>query len=92
MNFVDDARDLLFADPTDTPTESFDTMTLDEQIDYAEWQVSVAQSHLADLKRKKAELDAHIEAQYQEHLERENGRLTLEADAHDCKNAEVWNA
>ena len=38
----------------DDPRDPMETMTLDDQIDYAEWQVSVAQSHLDDLKRKKS--------------------------------------
>lgn len=75
----------------DDPRDPMETMTLDDQIDYAEWQVSVAQSHLDDLKRKKAELDTHIEAQYQAHVDIEFGRVACESDAADRKVAEVLN-
>lgn len=84
MQFLDDAREV-------THLDGFETMTLDDQIDYAEWCVTVAQAHLDDLKRKKAELDAHYDAQYAEYCALENGRLTCEADAaecNDCKTAE----
>ena len=76
----------------DDPRDPMETMTLDDQIDYAEWQVSVAQSHLADLMRKKAELDAHYDALYDQHCEIEKGRVACEADAAECnhcKQAEV---
>lgn len=64
--------------------QSFDTLSLDDQIDLAEWNLTLAQSHLDDLKRQKAELDAHIETQYQNHLDMEFGKAALESDAHDC--------
>ena len=83
MNIFDTA-------PAD-PTETMENMSLDDLIDYAEWQVSVAQSHLDDLKRQKAELDTHIEAQYQNHLDTEFGRVACESDAADRKVAEVLN-
>lgn len=76
----------------DDPRDPMETMTLDDQIDYAEWQVSVAQSHLDDLKRQKAEYDAHIEAEYQRHVDMEFGKAACEADAAECnhcKQAEV---
>lgn len=73
----------------DDPRDPMETMTLDDQIDYAEWQVSVAQSHLDDLKRQKAELDAHTEAQYQAHLDAEYGRLACQSDIADREIAEV---
>ena len=88
---VDDARDILFADPTDTldSPESLQTLSLDDQIDYAEWQVRVAKAHVEDLKRQKAELDAHIEAEYQEHLDREYGRIACESDKADAAVADT---
>ena len=72
--------------------ETFDTLSLDEQIDLAEWEVSRAQSHLDALKRQKAEVDAHIEKQYQAHLDAEFGRVACESDAHDCRNRRVYDA
>lgn len=87
---VDDPRDVLFADATDAP-ESLETLPLDDQIDYAEWCVSVAQAHLDELKRQKAEYDAHIEAQYQAHVDAENGRVACESDAHDCRIREAMH-
>lgn len=77
MNFVDDARDILFADPPE------ETLSLEDQIDYAEWCLTVAQAHLDDLKRQKANLDAHYDAQYREHCEIENGKIVIESDNAD---------
>lgn len=70
---------------------TFDTLSIEDQIDLAEWEVSRAKAHLADLKRQKSELDAHIEAQYQAHLDAQFGRVACESDAHDCKVREVRN-
>ena len=66
----------------------------DDQIDLAEWNLSVAQSHLDALKREKAELDAEIDAQFQAHLDGEFGKHAIESDAHECHPAirEVFNA
>lgn len=72
--------------------ETFDALSLDDQIDYAEWQLVQAQSHLDDLKRQKAELDARTDAQYQAYLDAEFGRVACESDAHDCIIREVYNA
>lgn len=82
---VDDARDLVFADPPETldAPETLETLSLDDQIDYAEWSVTVAQAHLDALKAKKAELDAHYDAQYREHCEIENGKVVIESDNAD---------
>lgn len=79
-----DATAILFADPADTtPAPDFDNLTLAEQIDYAKWQVTVAQEYLADLLRKQAEYDAHIDDQYKSHLEIEYGRICCESDRLD---------
>lgn len=70
----------------------FDTLSLDDQIDMAEWELTLAQTRLDDLRKQKAELDAHIETQYQAHLDAEFGRATLESDNHDCRIREALNA
>ena len=89
MNFFD-ATAILFADPTDTtPTPD---LTLDDAIDYAKWQVTVAQEHLQDLLRQKAEYDDHIDKQFQNHIEIEFGKAALISDAHDCRIREIENA
>lgn len=72
--------------------ETFDSLSLDDQISYAEFQLQCAISHLDDLMRQKAELDAEIEAQYQAHVDNEFGRLSLESDNHDCRVREVYDA
>lgn len=90
MQSLNDARNILFAEPADTFSDTHPEtaiMTLDDAIDYAEWQVTVAQSHLDDLKRQKAELDREIERQYQQHLDGEFGKVALESDCHDCHPA-----
>lgn len=81
MNFVDDARDILFADPTDLP--SLEAPSLEEQIERAEFELKCAQSHLDALRAQKAAEDAHIEAQYQQHLEYEYGKAAIESDVDD---------
>ena len=59
-------------------------MTLDEQIDYAQWQLICAQAYLDDLLEKKAALEnEQIDAQYQEHLDAEFGKACIESDAYD---------
>lgn len=74
--------------------QSFDTLSLDDQIDYAEWELTLAKSRLDDLKRQKAELDAEIDAQFQSHLDGEFGKACIESDAHECHPAirEALNA
>ena len=43
MSHVTDARDIIFADPADMETVSdVSALSLDDQIEYAEWQVEVA--------------------------------------------------
>ena len=61
-------------------------MSLDDQIAYAEFSLICAQSHLDELRAKKAEQDAedaHVDAQYQEYLEIEYGKLVMSSDAAD---------
>lgn len=61
-------------------------MSLDDQIAYAEFSLICAQSHLDELRAKKAEQDAedaHVDAQYQEYLEIEYGKLAMSSDAAD---------
>ena len=81
MNFVDDAREIIFADPTDLP--SLDALSLEEQIERAEFELKCAQAHLDELRAKKAAEDAHLDAQYQQHLEYEYGRISMESDVDD---------
>ena len=81
MNFVDDARYIIFADPTDLP--SLEAPSLEEQIERAEFELECAQSHLDELRAKKAAEDANIEAQYQQYLEYEYGRTSMESDVDD---------
>ena len=81
MNFVDDAREIIFADPADLP--SLDALSLEEQIELAEFELKCAQAHLDELRAQLAAEDAHYEAQYQQHLECEFGRLSMESDAAD---------
>ena len=76
MNFVDDAREIIFADPADLPS-------LEEQIERAEFELKCAQAHLDELRAQLAAEDAHFEAQYQQHLEYEYGRAAMESDAAD---------
>ena len=61
-------------------------MSLDDQIAYAEFSLICAQSHLDELRAKKAEQDAedaYVDAQYQEYLEIEYGKLAMSSDAAD---------
>ena len=61
-------------------------MSLDDQIAYAEFSLICAQSHLDELLAKKAAQDAedaHYDAQYQEYLEIEYGKLVMQSDAAD---------
>ena len=47
MSHLTDTRDVLFADPADIGTVSdFSALSLDEHIEYAEWQVEVALANL----------------------------------------------
>ncbi len=60
--------------------------TLEEQIEAAEFHLISAQSHLDELLAKKAAQDAedvHYDAQYQEYLEIEYGKLVMQSDAAD---------
>ena len=62
-------------------------MSLDDQIAYAEFSLICAQSHLDELRAKKVSAqdaeDAHYDAQYQEYLEIEYGKLVMSADKAD---------
>ena len=61
-------------------------MSLDDQIAYAEFSLICAQSHLDELRAKKAVQDAedaHVDAQYQEYLEIEYSKLVMSSDAAD---------
>ena len=62
-------------------------MSLDDQIAYAEFSLICAQSHLDELRAKKVSAqdaeDAHYDAQYQEYLEIEYGKLVMQSDAAD---------
>ena len=61
-------------------------MSLDDQIAYAEFSLRCAQSHLDELLAKKTAQDAedaHYDAQYQEYLEIEYGKLVMQSDAAD---------
>ena len=62
-------------------------MSLDDQIAYAEFSLICAQSHLDELLAKKVSAqdaeDAHYDAQYQEYLEIEYGKLVMQSDAAD---------
>ena len=62
-------------------------MSLDDQIAYAEFSLICAQSHLDELRAKKVSEqdaeDAHVDAQYQEYLEIEYGKLVMQSDAAD---------
>ena len=61
-------------------------MSLDDQIAYAEFSLICAQSHLDELLAKKVAQDAedaHVDAQYQEYLEIEYGKLVMQSDAAD---------
>ena len=78
---VEDARDILFADPTDLP--SLDAPSLEEQIERAEFELKCAQAHLDELRARQAAEDAHLEEQYQQHLECEYGRTSIESDVAD---------
>ena len=69
--------------------ETFDSLSLEDQIEYAKWNLEVAQAQLDDLRKQKADFDAHIEAEYQEMLDREYGRVACESDIADRKVAEV---
>ena len=61
--------------------------TLEEQIEAAEFHLISAQSHLDELLAKKVSAqdaeDAHVDAQYQEYLEIEYGKLVISSDAAD---------
>jgi len=61
--------------------------TLEEQIEAAEFHLICAQSHLDELRAKKVSAqdaeDAHYDAQYQEYLEIEYGKLVMQSDAVD---------
>lgn len=84
------SKQLTTAPPTDAVEFGDVTLTLDEQIDYAEWQVTCTQAHLDELRAKKAALEnEQIDAQYQEHLDIEFGKACIESDAHDKAIAEV---
>lgn len=59
---------------------------INEQIESAEFYLICAQSHLNELRAKKAAQDAedaHVDAQYQEYLEIEYGKLVISSDAAD---------
>ena len=62
---------------------------IDTQIELAEHALKCAISHLNDLLAKRNSLDAHIEAQYQEHVDAEFGRLCIESDKADKAIAEA---
>ena len=72
-----------------TATDMFDQLSLDDQIEYARWQVEVAQSHLDELKRQKADLDAHYDAQYAEFCSIEDGKAHIIADAAECNECKI---
>ena len=77
---------LTTAPPTDAVEFGEVTLTLSEQIDYAQWQVICAQAHLDDLLAKKAALDTEqIDQQYQEHLDAEFGKACIESDKADAE-------
>lgn len=82
---VDDAREILFAEPTDLL--SLDALSLEEQIERAEFELKCAQAHLDELRAKLASVeaaeDAHLDAQYQQHLEHEYGKASMESDVAD---------
>ena len=81
----------------ETPTDDLNPFlgerefTIDEELDYALWNLEVAQAHVDELRAKKAAhdaaLDAHIEKQYQSHLEIEAGKLAMESDKADAEIA-----
>ena len=80
---------LTTAPPTDAVEFTDVTLTLDEQIEYAEWQVVCAQEHLDDLRAKKTALEnEEMDAQYQAHLDAEFGKACIESDAYDKAIAE----
>ena len=81
MNFVDDAREIILADPADLP--SLDALSLEEQIELAEFNLKCAQAHLDELRAQLAAENAHVEAQYQQHLDYEYGKAAMESDAAD---------
>lgn len=59
---------------------------LDTQIEIAEFNLACAESHLHELRAQKAAQDAedaHVDAQYQEYLEIEYGKLVMSSDAAD---------
>ena len=62
-------------------------MSLDDQIAYAEFSLICAQSHLGELRAKKVSAqdaeNVHYDAQYQEYLEIEYGKLVMQSDAAD---------
>ena len=104
MSHLTDARDILFADPTDT----FDTLSLDDHIEYAEWQVEVALANLdactgdAEIDRASFEVacafsflndlcekrNAEMDAQYAQQLEFALGQDAIESDQLDKAIAE----
>ena len=78
-----DARDIIFAEPADMDTPSgFETMSLDDQIAYAEWQLEVA---LADLDKAIDDADFdHAAFGLKVAMERMNG-LIAQRDARDAE-------
>lgn len=80
------SKQLTTAPPTDAVKIGDVTLTLDEQIDYAEWNLMCAQSHLDELRAKKTALEnEQIDAQYQEHLDAEFGKACIESDKADAE-------
>ena len=76
-------------DNLETAQSVFDQLTLEDEIAYAKWQVQVAETHLADLERQRAALDAHFDAQYAEHCSIENGKAHIIADAAECNECKL---
>ena len=58
-------------------------LSLDEQIEYAEFNLHCAIDHLNELLAKQRKEEAHIDAQYQAHVDAEFGGLCIESDKHD---------
>lgn len=88
MQFLNDARFVLFANPADTfpaesetpelPTRDDADAILASDAEYQEYQDRLdAEMH--------AELDAHLDKMYAEHCELQNGKIAIESDALDAE-------
>ncbi|MCG9133849.1 hypothetical protein J5I95_19445 [Candidatus Poribacteria bacterium] len=83
MLFVDDARDIFFADPADTftpitelPTREESDAMLASDAEYAEWQARLEAE-------ANAEFDAEMDKRYAAYCETEAAKVAMDSDKAD---------